>query len=95
MSTDPLVGTWRLVSFEVRDAEGRVTYPLGRDAAGFITYTPDGHMAVPFGRTGRAHLAEGDWGPRQMPRSRRRPATTSRTAAPTSSVAARSCTGWS
>ena len=29
MSADPLVGTWRLVSLKVRDAEGRVTYPLG------------------------------------------------------------------
>ena len=61
MSADPLVGTWRLVSLEVRDAEGRVTYPLGRDAAGFITYAADGHMAVQFGRAGRAHLAQGDW----------------------------------
>jgi hypothetical protein len=61
MSADPLVGTWRLVSFELRDAEGRVTYPLGRDAAGFITYAADGHMAVQFGRAGRAHLAQGDW----------------------------------
>ena len=61
MSADPLVGTWRLVSLEVRDAEGRVTYPLGRDAAGFITYAAHGHMAVQFGRAGRAQLAQGDW----------------------------------
>jgi hypothetical protein len=61
MSADPLVGTWRLVSFEVRDDEGRVTYPLGRDAVGFITYSPDGHMAVQFGRAERARLATGDW----------------------------------
>ena len=61
MSSMPLVGTWRLVSFEVRDDEGRVTYPFGRDAAGFITYSPDGHMAVQFGRAERARLATGDW----------------------------------
>ena len=61
MSNDPLVGTWRLVSFEMRDEQGRVTHPLGRDAVGFITYAPDGHMAVQFGRADRARLAVGDW----------------------------------
>jgi Lipocalin-like domain len=61
VSNDPLVGTWRLVSFEMRDEHGRVTHPLGRDALGFITYAPDGHMAVQFGRADRARLAVGDW----------------------------------
>lgn len=61
MSVNPLVGTWRLVSFEVRDDEGTVTYPFGRDAVGFITYSPDGHMAVQFGRSARARVATGDW----------------------------------
>jgi hypothetical protein len=61
VSNDPLVGTWRLVSFEMRDEQGRVTHPLGRDAVGFITYAPDGHMAVQFGRADRARLAVGDW----------------------------------
>jgi hypothetical protein len=61
MSANPLIGTWRLVSFEVRDVEGQVTYPFGRDAVGFITYSPDGHMAVQFGRAGRAHVTAGDW----------------------------------
>ena len=46
---------------EVRDDEGRVAYPFGRDATGFITYSPDGHMAVQFGRTERASLATSDW----------------------------------
>jgi Lipocalin-like domain len=61
VSNDPLVGTWRLVSFEMRDEQGRVMHPLGRDAVGFITYAPDGHMAVQFGRADRARLAVGDW----------------------------------
>ncbi len=61
MSENPLIGTWRLVSFEVRDEGGRITYPFGRDAVGFITYTGDGHMAVQFGRADRARLAAGDW----------------------------------
>ncbi len=61
MSEQPLVGTWRLVSFEVRDESGRVTHPFGQDAVGFITYTADGHMAVQFGRADRAPLTAGDW----------------------------------
>jgi hypothetical protein len=61
VSDNPLIGTWRLVSFEMRDEQGRVTHPLGPDAVGFITYAPDGHMAVQFGRANRARLAAGDW----------------------------------
>ncbi len=56
-----LVGTWRLVSFEVRDEDARVTHPFGHDPLGFITYTADGRMAVQFGRADRACLAAGDW----------------------------------
>lgn len=61
MSEHPLVGTWRLESFDVRDEGGNVTYPFGRDAVGFITYTADGRMAVQFGRADRARLAAADW----------------------------------
>jgi hypothetical protein len=61
MGANPLVGTWRLVSFEVRDDEGRVSYPFGREVVGFITYASDGHMAVQFGRADRTRLADADW----------------------------------
>src|SRR5262245_5910127 len=61
MTANPLVGTWRLVSVENRDTDGRVTYPFGRKPVGFITYTADGHMAVNFGRADRAHLPVDDW----------------------------------
>lgn len=33
---NPIVGTWRLVSFEVRSAADRVSYPYGPDALGYI-----------------------------------------------------------
>lgn len=61
MTEQSLVGTWRLLSFEVQDEDGSVTHPFGRDAVGFITYTADGRMAVQFGRADRARLAVGDW----------------------------------
>lgn len=56
MNVDSLVGTWRLVSFEVLDAEGRRAFPFGEDAVGFITYTADGRMAVQFASTNRPRL---------------------------------------
>lgn len=61
MAENPLVGTWRLMSFEVQDEAGRIDQPFGHRPMGFITYTADGHMAVQFGRADRARLGEGDW----------------------------------
>jgi hypothetical protein len=61
MTEHPLVGTWRLVSYEVRDEDGGLTHPLGRDPVGFLTYTADGHMAGQLGRADRAYLSVGDW----------------------------------
>jgi hypothetical protein len=40
-----LIGTWRLKSWESRSEDGRVTYPLGPDAVGYLSYTADGFMA--------------------------------------------------
>ena len=61
MTAHPLVGTWRLVSFVVQDADGGLEYPFGRDAEGFITYTADGRMAVQFGGANRPRLVVPDW----------------------------------
>ena len=46
MALDPaaLIGTWRLVSCESRNAAGEVRYPYGERPAGYLTYTPDGFM---------------------------------------------------
>jgi hypothetical protein len=41
-----LVGTWRLLSFEVRSDENDVSYPLGRDAIGYLSYTANGYMSM-------------------------------------------------
>ena len=43
---NPLVGTWRLISWEVRKADGRTYLPFGQDVDGYIGYTADMHMAV-------------------------------------------------
>ena len=55
MAANPLVGTWRLVSWENRDVvDGRLDYPLGEDAIGYIMYGEDGYMSVSIARPGRA-----------------------------------------
>ncbi len=39
-----LVGTWKLLSYEVRYSDGSVSYPWGPDAQGFLIYSADGYM---------------------------------------------------
>jgi Lipocalin-like domain len=61
LTANPLVGTWRLVSYIARDEDGGVTYPVGEDAVGFIIYTDDGYMAVQFGGRDRPRLSIPDF----------------------------------
>ncbi len=61
MAANPLVGTWRLVSWENRSvADGGVSHPLGRDAVGYIMYGRDGYMSVVISRPDRARFASVD-----------------------------------
>jgi hypothetical protein len=60
MTTNPLVGRWGLVSYEIRSADGQISYPLGEDAVGYITYDQDGYMFVAIMRPRRARFASGD-----------------------------------
>ena len=55
-----VVGTWRLKLWETRDPDGRVGYPLGPDALGYLIYTPGGHMSAAMMRTGRPAFAGDD-----------------------------------
>lgn len=46
-SINPLVGTWRITSFEMRSADGQVALrPLGERPAGYLIYSPEGYMSV-------------------------------------------------
>ena len=61
MAYNPLLGTWRLVSWENRSVgDGEVSHPLGKDAVGYIMYGPDGYMSVAIMRPDRARFAAGD-----------------------------------
>lgn len=50
----PLLGTWRLVSFEmeVEGGSGKV-FPMGKTPAGYLSFLPDGRMAVVITAEGR------------------------------------------
>jgi Lipocalin-like domain len=57
---EALVGAWQLLSWENRPADGRVTYPMGTDALGYLLYTASGRFSVTISRRGRAGFAAGD-----------------------------------
>ena len=57
---DELVGAWQLISWENHAADGRVTYPMGTDAVGYLTYTADGRCSVMISRAGRAVFSGND-----------------------------------
>jgi hypothetical protein len=61
MPSNPLVGTWRLISWETRGVDGqKISYPLGKDAVGYIMYNEDGYMSVAIMRPNRVRFAAGD-----------------------------------
>ncbi len=59
MKPNPLVGAWRLVTYEAHAGDA-VTYPLGEDASGYIMYTHDGYMSVLIMAAGRTNFASDD-----------------------------------
>lgn len=61
MDANPFVGTWRLVSWELRDANGQISYPFGQAAIGYIIYTADGYMNAAIMRPNRPLFAAGDF----------------------------------
>ncbi|MFC5650530.1 lipocalin-like domain-containing protein [Paenibacillus solisilvae] len=57
---NPFIGTWRLISYEERTADGKVYYPTGPDATGYIMYNADGFMSVAIMAANRHNFASGD-----------------------------------
>jgi hypothetical protein len=74
-SRSPLVGSWRLISFELRDEQGVVSRPWGDEVTGINTYTADGFLSEQFGSAHRPALAKDDWvsaTPEEIDRAARR-----------------------
>jgi hypothetical protein len=55
-----LLGTWQLTSWSNKDPQGNVSYPYGKDALGYILYTPDGHMCGTLSTNHRPNFSSGD-----------------------------------
>ena len=44
--SSPIAGSWRLTSWEVKKADGRVFLPFGKDLDGYIGYTAQKRVSV-------------------------------------------------
>ncbi len=58
---DSVIGTWRIVSTEVRSEDGQVTYPDGRNPQGYLIYTPEGYFSITIMRSDRPRYASDDF----------------------------------
>lgn len=55
-----VVGTWRLRTWETQAADGQIRYPLGPDAVGYLSYTPEGYVFVAMMRADRSRYTTSD-----------------------------------
>lgn len=60
MSIEKLIGTYRLLSWENRHDSGEISYPLGPDAKGMISYSKDGYVFVHIMAINRKAYSSGD-----------------------------------
>lgn len=60
MSINPLIGSWKLVSFEIRSEDGSVSHPWGTVVTGQVIYGPEGYMAGSLMPSNRAAFASAD-----------------------------------
>ena len=56
-----LVGSWKLLSYEDRDASGKLVYRYGKSPAGLLIYDAAGHMAIQIMTTPPPDVASNDW----------------------------------
>jgi hypothetical protein len=55
-----LLGTWKLISYTLKDEEGKEYYPMGEDCKGFLMYNPDGYVSAQLMTEGRPAYASRD-----------------------------------
>ena len=55
-----LLGTWRLLSYEAHDSEGKIQYPLGENVSGLLVYDCSGNMSAHVTRNDRPFFAAKD-----------------------------------
>lgn len=57
---EQVIGAWSLLEYTRENAEGERYYPLGKDATGYLLYTPDGYMSAQLMAQGRPKYTLGD-----------------------------------
>ncbi len=60
MGKEQFIGTWKLVSSEIRTSDGQLISPLGRNATGTLMYDTNGRMSAQIMRPGRPIFTSGD-----------------------------------
>ena len=60
MNATPIVGNWKLISFETRLSSGEVRHPMGPAPIGRIIYDDKGNMAVIVSRSDRSTMTSPD-----------------------------------
>jgi hypothetical protein len=56
-----VIGTWKLISLEHRTTNGEVSYPMGLNPVGWITYGADGRMGVQIMKAERPRFSTTDF----------------------------------
>ncbi len=56
----PLIGVWKLISFEVRREGENPSFPFGVDAKGLLIYTDVGRFSAQLMRSNRPQFVSGD-----------------------------------
>ena len=56
MGDSRFIGTWRLVTFDLRDGANNLSYPYGGDAVGYISYGADDFVHVQIMSSHRANF---------------------------------------
>ena len=56
----PIIGAWKLISFQIERSDGTVIYPFGEDAIGSIIYSESGRFSAQAMRRARPQFAAGD-----------------------------------
>lgn len=60
MSNQKFIGNWKLLSFESVADDGKIFYPYGKDATGYITYVEPNFMTVAIMKAKRPIFLGGD-----------------------------------
>lgn len=60
MTSNAIIGAWKLVTFEFRKDDGSVIYPFGAEARGSVIYTESGRFSGQLMRIDRPKFAISD-----------------------------------